>query len=179
MPGVSRLRLCGDKRVIFGMTRNILTGVLMLLLLAPLSKAQEPPNEAKGWEIPDAPLNCEMNMLYMDMLSQMVLGQTKSGGMLVAVARLGAGEKSRESNRRRLYNVREYIKDRTGVGAEKIVVAEGERVNGVGRVEFYLGGKKVGGLLLGRNKDLCLLCCEEVGPYYPHRDNLERKRRRK
>lgn len=109
----------------------------------------------------------------------MTLEQTKSGSVLIAVARLGAGEKSRESNRRRLYNVREYIKDRVGVRAEKIVVAEGERAKGFGRVEFYLGGKMVGGLLLSRNKDLCLLCCEEVGPYYPHKDNLERMRKQK
>ena len=161
------------------MTRNHLFVFVMLLLSAPVSMSQELPSNAGGWRIPDAPLNCEMNMLYMDMLSQMVPEQTRNGGVLVAVARLGAGEKWRESNRRRLYNVREYIKDRTGIGAGKIVVAEGERVSGLGRVEFYLGGRMVGGLLMGKNQDLCLLCCEEVGPYYPHKDNLEKKRRRK
>ena len=114
----------------------------------------------------------------MDVLSKMTAEQARSGGVLVAVARLGDGEKSRGANRRRLYNVREYIKDRVGIGAEMVVVAEGERVKGPGRVEFYLGGEIVGGLLLGRNKDLCLLCCEEVGPYYPQKDNLARGRRR-
>jgi len=151
----------------------------MSLLLASAHVAQEQTKQAEGLEVPAAPYNCEMNIAYLEQVAMMTLEQTKSGSVLIAVARLGAGEKSRESNRRRLYNVREYIKDRVGVRAEKIVVAEGERAKGFGRVEFYLGGKMVGGLLLSRNKDLCLLCCEEVGPYYPHKDNLERMRKQK
>ncbi len=51
-----------------------------------------------------------MNIVYLEQVAMMTLEHTKNGGVLIAVARLGAGEKSRESNRRRLYNVREYIK---------------------------------------------------------------------
>ena len=160
------------------MSTRFLPAFLMLLLFAPAHVAQEQTKQAGGLEVPNAPYNCEMNIAYLEQVAMMTLEQTKNGGVLIAVARLGVGERSRESNHRRLYNVREYIKNRVGIQAERIIVAEGERAKGLGRVEFYLGGKMVGVLLLGKNKDLCLLCCEEIGPYYPHKDNLESKRKR-
>jgi hypothetical protein len=39
-----------------------------------------------------------------------------------------------------------------------IVIAEGERVNGFGRVEVYLGGKFIGALVARRNSHI--LKCE-------------------
>ena len=160
------------------MVPRCLLALGVLLLFAPSLVAQNPSVPATTFLNPDAPQNCEENIASMEALAALTLEQTKGGGVLVAVARLGDGEKSREFNRRRLYNVREFLKDRAGIQAEKIVAAEGETVRGRGRVEFYLGGKKVGSLLLARNRDLCLICCAEVGPYYPHRDNLGKKRRR-
>jgi hypothetical protein len=149
--------------------------LVTLLLLAPPLAAQ---GQADIFLNPASPQNCEQNIFSLEMLAKAALERTKDGGVLVAIARLGDGERSREFNRRRLYNVREFLKDRAGIQAEKIVAAEGERARGLGRVEFYLSGKMVGRLLLARNKDLCLICCDEVGPYYPHKDNLEKKRTR-
>ena len=162
----------------FAVARKVLLAFVMFLSLPSLA-AQAQIERANIFLNPAAPQNCEENIFSLEVLATMTLEQTKDGGVLVAVARLGSSERSREFNRRRLFNVREFLKDRANIQAEKLVVAEGEPVGGLGRVEFYLSGKKVGSLLLARNKDLCLLCCDEVGPYYPHKDNLDRKRRRK
>ena len=144
---------------------------VMLALFVPSFFAQERTNQSSVFLNPDAPQTCEQNAVSMETLATETLEATKNGGVLIAVASLGTGEQSREFNRRRLYNVREFLKDRASVRPEKIVVAEGERVNGLGRIEFYLGGKVIGRLFLARNKDLCLICCDEYGPYYPHKDN--------
>ncbi len=160
------------------MALRYLLALVMLALFAPSLIAQEQSEQANVFLNPNAPQNCEQNIVSMEVLATMTLEQTKDIGVLVAVARLGDGERSREFNRRRLYNVREFLKDRASIQAEKIVVAEGEQVRGLGRVEFYLGGKMVGRLLLARNKDLCLICCDEYGPYYPHKDSSENKARK-
>lgn len=160
------------------MALRYLLALVMLALFAPSLMAQGQSERANVFLNPDAPQNCEQNIVSMEVLATMTLEQIKDGGVLVAVARLGDGEKSREFNRRRLYNVREFLKDRASIQTERIVVAEGEQVRGLGRVEFYLGGKMVGRLLLARNKDLCLICCEEYGPYYPHKDSSENKARK-
>jgi hypothetical protein len=69
-----------------------------------------------------------MGLQYQEDIISAAVEQIKRGGVLVVVARLGDGEGSRELNRRRLYNVREYLKERGGLAADKIVAAEGERV---------------------------------------------------
>jgi hypothetical protein len=150
---------------------------LLLLLSIPVMTfslaAQESSEQSKLALQPEAPQNCEENIFSMETFARITQEQTKDGGVLIAVARLGKGEKSREFNRRRLYNVREYLKDRAGIPPARVVVAEGERASGLGRIEFYLGGKMVGRLLVARNKDLCLICCDDYGPYYPQKDNTK------
>jgi hypothetical protein len=97
------------------------------------------------------------------------------GGVVIAIARLGAGESSRALSRRRLENVRVYLREQ-GVSEQRIVVANGERVNGYGRVEVYVAGKLEGTLLASRNKDLCVDCCDIDESYYPYRKDKRRRR---
>src|SRR5882724_271524 len=62
-------------------------------------------------------------------------------GTIIAIARLGDGDRSRELNRRRLHNVRIFL---TEFGwhraAETVITAEGEGVSGYSRVELYVRG---------------------------------------
>ncbi len=94
---------------------------------------------------------------------------------MIAIARLGSGESSKELSRRRLENVRVYLRNRLSEG--KLVVAAGETVKGLGRVEMYVGGKLVEALLANRNKDLCVACCDIDENYYPYRKDKRRRRR--
>ena len=76
-------------------------------------------------------------MLYLDM-SASEAGKDEEG-YVIAIARLGNGERSPELNRRRLWFARDYLINRRGWN--RVVIASGERVKGLGRVELYVGGK--------------------------------------
>jgi len=159
--------------------------MLALVVLLPFvlalntQKQSEQANIFLNLGIPVSCQTSENNIASMEVLAKMASEQTKDGGVLIVVARLGKGERSREYNRRRLYNVREFLKNYSRIQPENIVVAEGERVAGFGQIEFYLGGERIGKFLFERDKDLCLICCDEYGPYYPQKDNSDSKGRRR
>ena len=68
------------------------------------------------------------------------------------IAHLGSGERSRQLNRRRLACIRSML---INSSPEKITFAEGERVNGLGRVEFYLGSELMQVALVAHNGNFC------------------------
>lgn len=84
---------------------------------------------------------------------------------MILISRLGPGEQSIELNRRRLHNVREFLT--AYVPGQMIVTALGDKANGYGRVELYIGGKLVDAMLAERKKDLLVDCCEGNNRYYP------------
>lgn len=100
-------------------------------------------------------------------------------GTIIAIARLGDGERSRELNRRRLHNVRVYLTEFDWQRApQTVITAEGERVRGYGRVELYVRGILFAVLQVRRNQDLLVGSCEpdDIRPVgaernlYPYRD---------
>ncbi len=157
--------------------------IVTIFLFAPALIAQDRSKEIveQGWGVPDEPFNCEMNSLYLDILGNVLPEKTQNGNVLIIVARLGKGETSRSFNRRRLHNALQYQIERIKIAPEKVILTEGERVaNGFGRLEFYLGGKMVGSLLVSRNRDLCVHCCENQGSdYYPLKARVDSKPKKK
>jgi hypothetical protein len=105
-------------------------------------------------------------------------------GTIIAIARLGDGEKNREQNRRRLHNVRVYL---TEFGWHRqpstVITAEGDRIKGYGRVELYVRGVLFAVLQVRRNHDLLVGSCEpdDIRPVkaernlYPYLDQKVRK----
>jgi hypothetical protein len=83
------------------------------------------------------PDNCEVALLYLDN-STLEAGKD-SESHIIAIARLGDGERSVRLDRRRLEFVRDYLLNQRGWN--NIVTASGERVKGYGRVELYVSGK--------------------------------------
>jgi hypothetical protein len=114
------------------------------------------------------PENCEIHSLILDMMRNEVVWGSGKDSLVIAVARLGHGETSRELNRRRLYNLGVHWKD-YGLPEKRLIAAEGERVNGYGRVELYVSGKLFDVLLVKRGKDLCVDCCGDDERLYPYR----------
>ena len=127
-----------------------------------------PSNEA-------SPTSCEQNSATIDQLRYMVTQGENKDSFVIAVARLGKGETSRELSRRRLYNLGTYWKEHR-MPAERLILAEGERVGGSGRVELYVSGKLFDRLVARRGKDVCVACCGDDDRYYPLR-GLRRRRR--
>jgi len=95
--------------------------------------------------------------------------------LVFVIARLGKGEYTSRLNQRRLHNARTYLENR--LKSESIIVAEGERVNGEGRVEFYVGSELMIVSMVRRGADLCVNCFEWNPKYYGCGREDARKRR--
>ncbi len=126
------------------------------------------------------PLTSEFNILRLEDVARIVPTELAEGRKTIVIARLGNGERSRELNRRRLFNVQTFLSRYKTIGAENIIAAEGEKVRGYGRVEIYVGGKLLETLTVLKNEDLMVDCCEGDTDFYPGKDRLRpsnRKRR--
>jgi hypothetical protein len=100
--------------------------------------------------------------------------KTPPDTMIVVIARLGRDETRPELNRRRLHNVRaywtEYLAQEYRRNPKTIGLVEGDRVEGYGRLEFYVEGKLVGVIKARRDADV------DFGDCYPPDDSFIRKR---
>lgn len=147
-----------------------LTAALILVLNPPGFAARQTPSAVareEPWEI--GPAQCQFNTPVLAVLTQ----ETPPKETITVVARLGAVETKPELNRRRLHNVRVYWTEfLTAIKREpeSIILAEGEKAEGDGRLEFYVGGKLKGVLKVRRDADLY------VGTCYPPDDSYIRNR---
>jgi hypothetical protein len=119
--------------------------------------------------------NCEEHSASLDFVRQEALSDVGKDGVIIAIARLGTGESSRALNRRRLSNVSVNLRDH-GFSVKRLIVAQGERVSGYGRVELYVAGNLSQTLYAVRHKDLCVDCCDIDERYYPYRKDRRRRR---
>jgi hypothetical protein len=72
---------------------------------------------------------------------------------VIIIGHLGSGERSRRINRLRLSQIRSYLFLVRAYGPERVIVAEGERVRGLGLVEVYINGNPFIIYRMRRNKD--------------------------
>jgi len=123
--------------------------------------------------VPATPRGCQRNTINIANLSAL-LATTKE--RVFVVARLGTGESSHQLNRRRLNHVQ--IQFGQNKGTEKVILTEGERVKGQGRVEFYLGSEPYFVSMHARNSDFCAACCDRKELFYknPFRRRSKNKR---
>jgi len=149
-----------------------------LVLFASVLVAQEN-SKLRRWGIPDKPTNSETNAVYMEQVRALMQEEPNPDGVIILVARLGKGETRCELNRRRLYNVSFRYKVTLGIPAEKVVAAEGERVDDYGRVEIYWNGEMIGALPVFKNKDIYVDCCGPDDRYYPEKDAVERQQKQR
>ncbi len=148
-----------------------------LVLFASILIAQE--NSKPRLWIPEKPENSETNYSYLQHLLTSIQKEPNPNGVIILIARLGKDETRRELNRRRLYNVSFLYKVTFGIPAEKIVVAQGEKVDGYGRVEIYWNGEMIGALPVFKNKDIYVDCCGFDYRYYPEKDAIERRQKQR
>ena len=129
-----------------------------------------------SYEFSIKPTNCEINIIRMEAVTKHAVQEIANGGVIIAIARLGDGERLREINQRRLHNVWVYLTAYQSFAPKKVITAEGDRASGYGRVELYVGGKLVDALLIDRGKDLCVECCDGDERYYPYLKDKKQKR---
>jgi hypothetical protein len=99
--------------------------------------------------------DCEGVMMRLDFI---IMAAEESGKeqAIIIIARLGTGETSRKLIASRLRQVADYLNRRIPRG--RIITAEGERVRGLGQLEFYVGGKMHSIFKVKRNRDLVAGC---------------------
>jgi hypothetical protein len=130
------------------------------------------------------PSDCEANIAALSAANH----DAGQDGLVIAIARLGDGESRRELNRRRLHNVRVYLTEFDWKRDPKtLILAEGERVKGYGRVELYVKGMQYHVLAVKRNGDLLVGSCEpdDIRPkkaeenLYPYLDRAKRRKQQR
>lgn len=82
------------------------------------------------------PVSCQGFAALVD--NQLVEWQSNQETYLIFIARLGKEETASNLSRYRLKDVRDYLKRDPTI---KYVTAQGSRVEGLGRIEIYVGGK--------------------------------------
>src|SRR5688500_2501496 len=114
-------------------------------------------NLLQGSRIEARPTNCETHIAILDIADQ----NAGRNELIIMIGRLGDGERSRELNRRRLHSARAYLTEYRAVRSPgTILIAEGERVAGYGRIELYIGGKLHSAFAVRQNAELSVGSCE-------------------
>ncbi|HZG51930.1 MAG TPA: hypothetical protein VEZ40_07335 [Pyrinomonadaceae bacterium] len=146
--------------------------VLSLCLLTSNAGAQQPqsPTPAQAQAADARPTNCEDRTAIVDGIGQSVA----AAELIIVISRLGDGDTRADVGRHRLHNARTYWTEFLPVGMrrkrETIILGEGEKVRGFGRLEFYTGGKLFYTIKFRGNQHLL------VGECYPPDDSYIRNR---
>jgi hypothetical protein len=146
------------------------TLILIVTLTCCLTAAGQTPSSETRVVKGDANA-CELNSAYLD---YMVRDQRANSERIFVISRLGRGESKRSLSRGRLQYARFYLLESGRTQKEKVIFAEGDRVDGEGRVEFYLGSRLYLVSLAERGRNVCLTCCED---YVPPRKSRKQRRR--
>jgi hypothetical protein len=120
------------------MSRLCFAFIVLLMAPADLTVALGPGIQGKVSQSPriePKPTNCETHIAILDIADQ----DAGQNGLIIMIGRLGDGERSRELNQHRLHSARTYLTEYRRVHSPStIVIAEGERVSGFGRIECTL-----------------------------------------
>jgi len=109
-------------------------------------------------------------------IEQIARKAQESGERLFVISRPGKGEKSRRISLTRLSYTKAFLRYARQFRFQTAIFAEGEGVDGEGRIEFYLGSNLQLVALAKLNKIPNLDCCPEYTP--PVKRKLRRKKSR-
>lgn len=153
-------------------TLKLGVAISLLLVGSCIADAQEEttPGTIPASQVETEPTNCEFNVSVLTGAHRMA----GDSGLVIIIARLGTGETRRELNNRRLHNARTFLIEFGQRDPHTIVTAEGDRVDGYGRVEMYVGGKLFHVLMIKLNDDLAVGGCSFEGRD-PCTDEREKK----
>jgi len=101
---------------------------------------------------PSHPISYELASYYLD--DTTLRAKRAEGAKLIVIARLGERERSSSLTKRRLKSVWSYLVYEKRIPAAAVVMAEGERAAGYGRIELYVGGKLLYSLLQPWNANM-------------------------
>jgi hypothetical protein len=131
------------------------TSLCALLFLCLASAARS--TTAQNVETNPKPKNCENHIAVLEAANH----DAGKDGLIILIGRLGSEDTKLDLNRHRLHSARAYLTDYLNLRSPNtIIVAEGERAQGHGRIEIYVGGKLYYVFALKANADLAVGSCE-------------------
>jgi len=155
MPGVRLLPLSGHS-VMLSYPKLLFAALALCCLLSPAGAQDRQPTrpviigEGRGTD----GTNCEDTLAVLDLIAQDAEGE----GSIIMVSRLGRGEANRNLAWQRMHGLGLYLRATRGVSEERIVMAEGQRISGLAKVEIYFGAKLHAVFHLKRNKEFLKGC---------------------
>ncbi len=115
---------------------------------------------------------CETNSALFDAISN----EANQNKERVFVIFRAGNDETEIVNSNRLIYVKWFLKNYKGWDVINKVFARGEKADGNGKIEFYIGGKISFIVISPKNKTPCLDCCEDV---LYHQQNLLKQKRSK
>lgn len=101
----------------------------------------------------EVPANCEISQRKLDTLHELA-----GNGNIIIISRLGRNESSEILNEIRLNAIRNYLIRAWGHSSEKIILARGEKVVGLGRLDFYINGNLIDTIVARKKKNIPTFC---------------------
>lgn len=135
------------------MSRGMFSFALLFLCLTSAARL----TTAQDVETNPKPTNCENHIAVLEAANH----DAGKDGLIILMGRLGSGDNRHDLNRHRLHSARAYLTDYLNVRSPNtIIIAEGERVQGYGRIDIYVGGKLYHVFAIKPNADLAVGSCE-------------------
>lgn len=130
--------------------------IAAVFFLSNLSAAQE--NSGPNIIVKVTAGACELNSLHFDIISNIANYEKER---VFAIFRAGKGE-TESVNAKRLAHVKMFLENQKGWKWKSfnVIYARGEKSDGEGKIEFYIGGKLFLVVMSPKNKTLCLDCCD-------------------
>src|SRR5215207_9465898 len=135
---------------------RLATFLMIICVFVPVTHVQAAQNpQTYGGPAGLTGADCEGVMMRLDFIA-IAAEESGKDQAIIVIARLGTGERSRKLVGGRLRQVADYLNRR--MPRERIITAEGERVRGLGQLEFYVGGNLHSIFKVKRNRDLVAGC---------------------
>jgi hypothetical protein len=147
---------------------------LLMLLSVFLFTAVSAQNQTEIVELKSA--GCEIDESNFSVVENASREIRSGNGFLIAVARLGDGDKARNLNQQRLNAAKQWLVGKAHFPANKLILAEGEKISVNGRVEFYIGGVLTHIVFPKPNVGLCWECCNPQPEDFAPRRKSRRKK---
>lgn len=136
------------------MINKFLIAILAVIVLVGSSYSQKSDDKPIVIEIGGG--SCEENSALVDGISNEV---QESKERIFVIFRAGKDE-TEIVNARRLNHVKWFLQNRKGWKIFDVIYARGEKSDGEGKIEFYVGRKFFLVMMSAKNRTPCLDCCE-------------------
>jgi hypothetical protein len=134
-----------------------------------LARAQPEQTQSLLQRRNESVLSCDDGVARQDFIVSEALEKLKDDTFLFVILRQSINESSENLAERRLFNIQRYFFKERGsrLPGKKVVIAIGQPVEGLGRVEYYIDGRLFEFLFYPRNGFICHSCCGPDDSYYP------------